>query len=133
MLTQFMQRVVEEAARYKDRRDAVRAGLIERLITRSIRTDRMHPNPDDEFTDVRIGPNDEIISHYVEEICRCRRMKITIFEEPVIVQKMGRGEYMILNGHHRWAAAVRTATGKIHALIVNTRSVKDGNRKGDRA
>ena len=130
MLTQFMQRVVADAARYQDRRNAVRAGILERILTRRIPTDYLHPNPGDEFSDAKIGPNDEIISHYVEEISRCKRNGLPIFEEPVIVQKMGKREYMLLNGHHRWAAAVKTSTKRLHAVIVN-RKRSAGSAQGE--
>ena len=42
-----------------------------------------------------------------------------IFDEPVIVHKMQPDGYLILNGHHRWAAALKTGLDKIRAEIIN--------------
>ncbi|MCR5301964.1 MAG: ParB/Srx family N-terminal domain-containing protein [Lachnospiraceae bacterium] len=41
-------------------------------------------------------------------------------DEPVIVQKIRPHGYMLLNGHHRWAAALRIGIKKIPVSIVNS-------------
>ena len=42
-----------------------------------------------------------------------------VFPEPVIVHKMKPDGYMILNGHHRWAAALKTGLSKLRIEITN--------------
>ena len=42
----------------------VKAGLLRRALIRRASWRRLHPNPEDEFCDPKIGPNEEIIGHY---------------------------------------------------------------------
>ena len=42
-----------------------------------------------------------------------------IFDEPVLVNRMKAGGYMILNGHHRWAAALQRGLDRLHVQIMN--------------
>ena len=42
-----------------------------------------------------------------------------IVNEPIPVEKMYPEGYMILNGHHRWAAALRLGQPEIPVKIVN--------------
>ena len=44
---------------------------------------------------------------------------MTSFEEPIMVAKMEQGDYMIVNGHHRWAAAVKLGLDKVRVVVVN--------------
>ena len=116
----FMKRMQEDIQRYKDRRETVRVGLIERLMVKKISPELLHPNPDDEFTYVNIGPSERIIEQYAKEARRRQDLNLDIFEEPVLIQKMEyTGEYIILNGHHRWAAALKARIPKIRVSIVN--------------
>ena len=104
----FMKRMQEDIKRYKDKREAVRAGIIERLTVKKIDPNELHPNPDDEFTYVNIGPSERIIEQYAQEARMRQQRQMPIFEEPILIQKMEfNNEYIILNGHHRWAAAMR--------------------------
>ena len=98
----------------------VQASLAERLTTRHLPMGKLHPNPDDEFAFPNIGPNYQIISKYVEDIMTAYRMKLEPFDDdPIIVEKLHPEGYLILNGHHRWAAAVRMHLKKIRVKIVN--------------
>ena len=45
--------------------------------------------------------------------------------EPVIVEKMHPDGYLLLNGHHRWAAALRVKSPAIAISIVNLTQEKD--------
>ena len=119
--TKLMQFVLDDVAKYKDTRRLVRAGLFEQRFRRSIPVDQLHPNPEDEFCDPEIGPNDEIISRYKEQLKQCRMWHTDIFKEPVLVQKMLPDGYMLINGHHRWAAAVQMGEPRLHTAIVNPR------------
>lgn len=98
----------------------VQASLAERLTTRHLPMGKLHPNPDDEFAFPDIGPNYQIISKYVEDIMTAYRMKLEPFDDdPIIVEKLHPEGYLILNGHHRWAAAMRMHLKKIRVKIVN--------------
>ena len=125
----FMKRVLADVARYQNRRRLVRSTLIERLIIRHINPQKMHPNPEDEFSDPNIGPNDEIIGQYVEVIRTSGHTGALIFDEPITVQRMKPDGYMILNGHHRWAAAIKTNQRSVRAHIENPRNAAILDRK----
>ena len=81
----------------------------------------LKPNPDDEFTYDNIGPSERIIECYCQVIRRNLRFDEDIFPEPIIIQRMRIGGYMILNGHHRWAAAIHEKVPKVRVVVVNPR------------
>ena len=101
------------------KREVVRVGKIERWRVRFLDPDEMHANPDDEFSQPAVGPSDRIINEYVRQIPRLMRYEEDIFSDPVIVYKLREGGYLILNGHHRWAAALKTGLSKLRAEIAN--------------
>ena len=115
----FWEKVEEDIRRYRGSRSYVHAGLLERLLVRELSPLQMHPNPEDDFCQSRIGPNGVIIEHYREIIRYSKKHYAPIFAEPIIVRKIGRHEYMILNGHHRWAATLLSGTPSVRAAIVN--------------
>ena len=41
--------------------------------------------------------------------------------EPIVVQRAKPDGFLILNGHHRWTAALESGIPKIRAIIVNPR------------
>ena len=116
----LMKSMQEDISRYRDRRETVRAGLIERFTVKKIDPNELHPNPDDEFTFTHIGPSERIIEQYVQD-ARMRQLRhLPIFEEPILIQKMEyNNQYIILNGHHRWAAALKARIPKVRVSIVN--------------
>ena len=94
----------------------VRASFFRRKFCKKASCHALHPNPEDEFCFPDIGPNYGIISKYQEQYRRGAQFK-TGFEEsgidePLMVQKVKPDGYMILNGHHRWAAALRSGKGR---------------------
>lgn len=97
----------------------VKASVIERLITREIQIEKIHPNPEDEFSDENIGPNFEIIGNYERDIREAIFKNEDIFKEPLSVNKIAGGDYMLLNGHHRWMAAIRTGVKKVPVQLTN--------------
>lgn len=117
----FLERVRSDIESYKDRREAARVNLLERLIVHKLSPEVLKPNPDDEFTFENIGPNDRIIESYCQVVRRSIRTGDDIFAEPIIIQKMSIGGYMILNGHHRWAAALHEKVPKVRVIVVNPR------------
>ena len=115
----FFKYVLEDVEAYNGKREPVKASLFERLRVRFLSPDELHVNPDDEFAKPSVGPNDRIINDYVKMIPMLRRMDEDIYPEPVMVQKIRPEGYMILNGHHRWAAALKTGTEKLRVKINN--------------
>lgn len=119
----LMKRMQEDISRYRDRREAVRVGIIERFTVKKIDPNELHPNPDDEFTYANIGPSDRIIEQYVRDARMRMERNLPIFEEPILIQKMEyNNQYIILNGHHRWAAALKARVPKVRVSIVNPKS-----------
>ena len=106
--TQFEQFIAEEIETNRGRLVPVKAPLAERIFVRKAHWNRLHPNPDDEFCFPSIGPNYGIISNYEQMITESRRTGSAVWKDPIIVEKVHPDGYMILNGHHRWGAAVRT-------------------------
>ena len=117
--TALFQYVLQDLEETEGNRELVRASLLERKMVRHLAPNQLHVNPDDEFTDPDIGPSDRIISEYMELIRVLQYQRQDIFEEPVLVNKMKAGGYMLLNGHHRWAAAWKRGLDKIHVSIMN--------------
>ena len=63
--------------------------------------------------------NDRIINEYVHEIQRLYIEHGSLFPSPIVVYKMAHGGYLILNGHHRWAASIKCGLKKVRATIMN--------------
>lgn len=115
----FFPTVRADLASTEGKRKLVKASLLQRLVVRSLSPEEMHVNPDDEFADPAVGPNDRIINEYVHEIPTLKRFDEPIFPSPVMVAKMESDGYMILNGHHRWAAAIKSGLSRIRAAVTN--------------
>ena len=112
-------RVLEEAKKYSNRREVARANILEILSTKYLSPDEMHPNPDDEFSDPDVGPNESIVEKYVQEALDNLKVEADSFDDPILVAKMQAGDYMIINGHHRWAAAIKVKLNRVHVAIAN--------------
>ena len=100
-------------------RRAMKAGFIERCMTRHCSPSEIHPNPEDEFSIESVGPSFSIVHDYAMEVKKALALELEVFEEPVIVEKLEEDGYMLLNGHHRWFAARRMQAPKIYIKIVN--------------
>lgn len=120
-LDSFMKRVQEDIAKYGEKRNVVRASIVDILTVRKLSPDQMHANPDDDFSNPKVGPNEEIVDMYIEEAQKNMVSGVTSFEEPIMVAKMDQRDYMIVNGHHRWAAAIKVGLDKVRVVIVNPR------------
>ena len=103
----------------------VKANLAEQLFIKNLNPLKLHPNPDDEFSMKSVGPNDGIIQDYIKKIRFNQQHNLPIFEEPLIVEKMKPEGYMLINGHHRWAAALLLGLKKIPVKVVNMTHVED--------
>ena len=110
---EFKESIQSDLNTYTGLYQPVRASIFERLLTRNVRTNLLHPNPKDEFSMPDIGPNYEIVGNYVNSISIAKKRNTPIFDEPIIIEKITTGGYLILNGHHRWLAAKRLQIKKI--------------------
>jgi len=118
-LDSFMKRVQEDIAKYGNKRSVIRASIVDILTVKKLSPDQMHANPDDDFSNPKVGPNEEIVDMYIEEAQKNMVSGMTSFEEPIMVAKMDHGDYMIVNGHHRWAAAIKVGLDKVRVIVVN--------------
>jgi len=107
----------------------VRAGFLRRLLIRRTACKKLHPNPEDEFCSPTIGPNTQIISKYCQDFRRFgSRSSVEYAWEPLTVEKIRPSGYMILNGHHRWAAAIMTRQRSVPIRIVDLPMEEDIRR-----
>ena len=104
----------------------MKTGVLRRRLTREAYCRELHPNPEDEFCIPKIGPNNEIISSYQKQFLDAIKMGQPYYSgEPIIVERTHPDGYRIINGHHRWAAALRTGREKIPVEIVNLMHEED--------
>ncbi len=116
---QLKEYLESEYQKYRGVMLPVKANLIEQTVITTLPCKMLHPNLDDEFCIKEIGPNYGIISKYEAEVrLRVKRAE-PIFDEPLIVEKMYPDGYMILNGHHRWAAARAVGVKNIPVKITS--------------
>ena len=122
----FQDYLEEQLSRYKGVYVPVKTRFPIRVFIRRAATKALHPNPDDEFCDPKIGPNYGIISRYMEEIRDAQfHHDEPHFEEKLIVEKMRPDGYILVNGHHRWAAAYRTGLPSLPVKVVNLTHASD--------
>lgn len=115
----FATRIKKDVEKYSGKRQTVRASIIDIMTVRHLSPDQMHANPDDDFVNPKVGPNEEIIEKYIEEARQDMEMGAMSFDEPIMVAKLENGEYMIVNGHHRWAAAIKVGLTQVRVVVVN--------------
>ncbi len=118
-MTELDSYVAEDLKKYSGRYFPLKAGMLTRLLVKKADCTKLHPNPNDEFTFPDIGPSYRIIGEYEQKYRDAMRHGQTHVEEPLIVEKMYPDGYMIMNGHHRWAAAMRMGVKQIPIRIVN--------------
>ncbi len=117
--SQLMQYVTADIEKYDGIRMPVKAGILEKALVRKVSMDKLHPNPEDEFSMPEIGPNYSIISNYEAKIRDAQDHAKAPLKEPLMVEKMRPDGYMILNGHHRWAAARNMGLKRVPVAIIN--------------
>lgn len=118
--------IADEVRLYAKTRVPVKASMLERMLVRNISSIKLHPNPEDEFCDPHIGPNHQIISSYVKMIKECKKHgDIPWDDDPIEVEKTFPDGYLILNGHHRWAACRIFGYNKTRVHIVNLTQQQD--------
>ena len=109
----------EDLEEMDGKRDVVKAGVLDRMLIKKVPPKQLHVNPADEFSFPDIGPNDSIVTNYSQIARRSDSLGEPVFEDPIIVNKLREGGYLILNGHHRWAAALKTGLSELRIEITN--------------
>lgn len=116
--------IAGEIAKYKGVAFPLKSGPLRRFLIKRTDCKKLHPNPDDEFSMPEIGPNYSIISKYEKKLLDADTDKF-FDHDPLMVERMYPDGYMILNGHHRWAAALRVKSPAIAINIVNLTQPSD--------
>ena len=119
MADSFWTRVQNDVAKYSGARQMVRANIIDLLTVRHLPPDKLHANPDDDFCNPKVGLNEEIVDKYIEEARRDMEVGEMSFDEAIMIAKLENGEYMIVNGHHRWAAAIKVGLTQVRVVVDN--------------
>ncbi len=126
--TELRQFIRDEVEREKGVCHPIKASLLERLFVRRMSCKKLHPNPDDEFCFPEIGPHMGIITKYEKQFLLNRGNGDPIMEEPLFIQKVIPDGYIVLNGHHRWSAAMRLGIKRIPVRVVNMANEADIKR-----
>ena len=133
--TGIMAYLKKELEKYKGVYVPVKASWLECLLINSAPISKLHPNPSDDFCIDKVGPSFRIIDEYASKFRAALQTGAQPFEEPLEVEKVRPDGYMILNGHHRWAAAIVSGMDRIPIKIVNLTTFADIEkmlRKSDR-
>ena len=120
--TEFTEFIANDIKKYEGVRLPLKSGLLRRAFVRWTKCTNMHPNPDDEFCFPDIGPNYSIISNYENQMrndIMHGNSPWEKMEDRIMVERMYPEGYMIINGHHRWAAALRVGLKKAPIKILN--------------
>ena len=119
--TEFEKYVEEQVQKIKGVYFPVKTNFLTRLLTKKAACKSLYPNPEDEFSMPDIGPNYNIITAYENEFRENMQRGLPDYgrHEPIIVERLHPDGCMIINGHHRWAAAMRLGKAKIPVKIVN--------------
>lgn len=114
--------VAEEMEKYNGVCFPIKSSVLERVVISRLKCSEIHPNPADEFCDPKIGPSDRIISRYRNKF---HDDAMHLYgdkdekENPIIVEKMYPEGYIIVNGHHRWAASMMMQKKYVRVKVVN--------------
>ena len=117
--TEFEQKIAEDVKNQQGTMMPVKASFLERMFVRKAACVNIHPNAEDEFTFDSVGPSYRIIGEYEEKFRTAIRRNQEPFDDALIVEKLHPKGYLLLNGHHRWAAAMRVGIKKVPIQIVN--------------
>ena len=117
--TNLQAMIQEDLEKMQGRLEPVKAGFLEKRGVKKVRLTELHVNPDDEFSFPNIGPNLSIVENYCSLARRLYSFHEKVFEEPLQVNKLRQGGYLILNGHHRWAGAIRACVPTIRIQIID--------------
>lgn len=121
----YKEKVIDDINCFEGLSQPVKANPAERLLISKLPINKLHPNPQDEFCDPDIGPNYNTVNDYRSKIRRVLNNGGPLFKDPIYVEKMSTGGYMILNGHHRWLAACYEGLKALPVRIVNVTQPED--------
>ena len=127
----LQQLLTEELSRYGAVYVPVKSSLLRRLVVRNVRCEKLHPNPEDEFCKSSVGPSFEIIRKYTNQFRTAGNARISssmVYHEDddaLIIERIRPDGYIILNGHHRWAAGRFAGLDKLPVKIVNLTHQED--------
>ncbi len=102
-----------------------------RFIRHVTNIKNIHPNPDDEFCFKDVGPSYRIISEYVNKFMNSDAVDYNKIDEPLMVCRVSPKGYMLVNGHHRWAAALKMGLKRVPIKIINMCTDEDIKRMLD--
>ena len=126
--TELSEFVANDIKKYEGVRMPLRTSFLKRTFKRWTKVVNIHPNPDDEFCFPNVGPNYSIISDYE------KKMKLEMkrggnpwnrIDDRLMVEGMYPDGYMLINGHHRWAAAKKLGIKKAPIKILNLMHADD--------
>lgn len=123
--TQLAEYVANDLERQRGVSIPVRASLLERLIVKRTACTNLHPNADDEFSMDSVGPSYEKINEYETLFRDAMHMDRRPITDPLTVEKLRPNGYLLLNGHHRWAAAMRCGIKRAPIRIINCATESD--------
>ena len=123
--TQLAEYVANDLERQRGVSIPVRASLLERLIVKRTACTNLHPNADDEFSMDSVGPSYEKINEYETLFRDAMHMDRRPITDPLTVEKLRPNGYLLLNGHHRWAAAMRCGIKRAPIKIINCATESD--------
>lgn len=119
MREEFEKHLANEIEKYRGVAFPVKSSIFHRLVAKKVSCLGLHPNPDDEFSKPGVGPSFRIISEYENKLRKDKEYEVKTVADPIVVEKMHPDGYMIINGHHRWAAYYRLGFNKVPVTIVN--------------
>lgn len=117
MRENFDEYLAAQLEKFKGIAYPIKSYTIERALIRYAKCMSLHPNPEDEFSKPDVGPSKRIISEYERSFREADARNY--LEEPIVVEKMHPEGYMIINGHHRWAAYYRIGRKIVPVNVVN--------------
>ena len=120
--TEFTEFIADDIKKYEGVRIPLKTPFLVRAFKKWTKCSNIHPNPDDEFCFPDIGPNYGIISDYEKKMRNEMEhggSPWDCIDERLMVERMHPEGYMLINGHHRWAAAMRVGVKKAPIKILN--------------
>ncbi len=126
--TEFEEFIQSEIESQKGLYVPLQASPLERFLVTKTSCKKIHPNPDDEFCFPDVGPSYRIISEYESKMRTAMGNGYPPIEEPLMVSKVSPDGYMLINGHHRWAAAMKVGLKSVPIKIINMTTDEDIRR-----
>lgn len=97
----------------------VNTSRLQRLFYLNTPCTNLHPNPDDEFSFPDVGPSYRIMSDYQRAYLDSMARGLKPAMEPLVVIRTHPSGFMLINGHHRWGAAMMAGVKKVPIKVVN--------------